>query len=1254
MEAMETSSKESALFQNLKTFMANQSRIYHITTEFLDALRTEKRLMGVDKHVQIQTILSQLSEETDVDTLKLTLIPLIAQSPQEQAHLYGVFDQAVKRVEEIESIRTVDENNATTPTTASNFPKVFNFWKVAAMAAVLILLLLIGGNKLWQSNQKPPIETPQQVDSTQISPNDTLAATQNTLNTERSEPSYFVDNKPYPFPDHLEKYSLKPPSPTQEWLSNNWTWLRWLLALAWMGILLGIWQYLVAKRRKLVAKHGTNEKPPYIWNINIEGIEPVVMDTHLDRVTQMLRNRALSETQRLDMERTVNATIEQGGLPTFKYKHATRPTDYLLLIDRQSVRNHRAKLFDTLYEVFKAQEIEIARFFFDSDVRTCYSEDYPHGIPLADIQQKYYQSRLLIVGTGGQLLNPMSGKAAAWTSVFNQWKDRALFSPKPLTSWGYDERQLSALFTTLPATLQGLGFWVEEVNTGADARFDNWEDKIDDVPNAPILPDDHDPLPILDLYFEPNIVKWIAACAIYPTLHWDLTLWLGQEVQRNAIPLYSPHVERNSIPFHSLMQICRLSWFVNGEMPDETRTALLHYLEQNDAPLLLHLRAAIAEELQRNPPPTDSVAYDKFRLNIALNEWLATTDAQKKKELEAEVARLLAQGAEPDFTVLKYLHTPRTALDFIVPEAWKKLVHPSGFAALGWLKGWKDLVWVLALLVLGLIGVFYPYAFKTFDCSKDRIVQLTVRDTMYYFCLDNPLSALTYHEQLLHKMGQHDVSDSISTNLSESLDNSDALSIDSVLTAILRIEAKDGQQTPVRSLLKECRKNIAVDYYREAAYAYGKGLEGNSCILLDIAEKLDSLDDDIKVAQAFLCGKVDKKARFDIAPIIRGDVIALPASSPLIIKPLTDVKITGAGVNTHTDAKGNYILKLPPQYPSPAIALTFTKSGYKTVNKTFTIDKVKQLPTVQSTIPYQRPQEKVDRTMEKLLNTVLNIILFFVFMLVISAMFVDIKKQLLPDTDLVEVLKTKIRNIRQQLLSYKDYFSTQTQEVDRSKKNINSLKSMLLNLIAEGKTKQVVNKLRELNLADTDLNAEVVQLSARFSQYERQVRMGMEDPSILRMELNKINNALLFVINRLEKNDTVISETASTSIIWTVGRDIKTWIAVLAGLAGILIFYFKFCNFNNSGNYTNVAIYVTDKNEELIPLMSKEGYVTMRTGREIKKESIDDRGTANFQNVKVGDKVRLNVDFSEPYRSQNPDSIYTIPDDGRIRLRETF
>ena len=848
----------------------NQSSLtYHFTAEFLSTLRAEGKTVGIDKHLQIQTLLKQLPDEADAETLKLALIPLVAQSPQEQERLYETFDQCVKRVEERQIVIETDPS-----VTSGNIPKDGNFWNVVKAVILLVLLLAIGGGLWWKLHQNIPELIVNKQDSSKFV-QDTIIDKGN-LNKQTSP---FVENKPYPFPDHLEQYAIKPVSPTQAWLSEHWTSLRWILALVLTALLLAIWRYRAWKRRKLVAQQDPNDKPPYIWNINIEGIEPILMGNSLDRLTQQLRRRAQSETLRMDLERTVHATIEQGGLPVFKYKRETNPTDYLLLIDRQSVRNHRAQLFDTLYELFKAQEIEMARYFFDSDVRVCYSEDYPNGIALADLQQRYYQSRLLIVGTGAQLLSPLSGKAAAWTTVFNQWKDRALFSPKPLKTWGYDERQLATAFTTLPATLQGLGFWVEELDAGADARFDGWQDKIDDAPTAPILPNDTDPLPILDLYFEPDMLRWIAACAIYPTLHWDLTLWLGQHIDAVQTDGVTSSHSVSSAPlstFDNLMQLCRLSWFVKGEMPDATRTALLNWLEQTDAPLLTRLRSAIALELQKNPPPKDSAAWDKFRLNIALNEWLSTTDAEKKKELEAEVSQLLEKGAEPDFTVIKYLKKPRTALDFIVPDAWKKYVYPSGFAALGWLKEWADLRWLLPLFLLGLVGLFYPYQFDTYKCSKDRIVQLTTRDTLRSFCLDDPLSALAYQEQLVHEAIDKRRLDSVALYLNP--DNTFPLNVTKLVNEV-QIE-----DTAVQRLMNERNRNFAVDYYRLAKRFYENNQKDSACKMLDLAVAFDSLDNDINVKARFnLCATTIEPIKTDTPtpkpPIVNTPSVLIPKDS---------------------------------------------------------------------------------------------------------------------------------------------------------------------------------------------------------------------------------------------------------------------------------------------------------------------------------------------------------------------------------------
>ena len=223
------------------------------------------------------------------------------------------------------------------------------------------------------------------------------------------------------------------------------------------------------------------------------------------------------------------------------------------------------------------------------------------------------------------------------------------------------------------------------------------------------------------------------------------------------------------------------------------------------------------------------------------------------------------------------------------------------------------------------------------------------------------------------------------------------------------------------------------------------------------------------------------------------------------------------------------------------------------------------------------------------------------------------------------------------------------------------MKQTLQNLLAEGKTKQVIAELMQVSTDDTDLKAEIVQLSARYAEYERQKRMDVQDPSVLGNELNKINSALLSVIGQLKEENTpnakVVVNHPDTHppkqgfswTKWTGLNDVKSWIAVFAGLAGILTFYFNFCaTKNQNGKLINLTVEVEDKMNSTI--LRKQAYVMMFVeGGDMKKEIIDDKDAASFKNVKIGDKVRLKLDFSEPYQPLK-DSLYTIPTDGRITL----
>ena len=130
----------------------------------------------------------------------------------------------------------------------------------------------------------------------------------------------------------------------------------------------------------------------------------------------------------------------------------------------------------------------------------------------------------------------------------------------------------------------------------------------------------------------------------------------------------------NLLTADNLAELCRLPWFVEGQIPKEAREILVDWLEQEQPEILFYLRECLHLFLSQNPPPEDSAAHDDYAMNMALNEWLFTRDRRKKEQLKKDIATRSAAGQEADFIIVKVLEGKRGLLDFIVPNAWRRFV----------------------------------------------------------------------------------------------------------------------------------------------------------------------------------------------------------------------------------------------------------------------------------------------------------------------------------------------------------------------------------------------------------------------------------------------------------------------------------------------------------------------------------------------------------------------------------------------------
>jgi hypothetical protein len=119
----------------------------------------------------------------------------------------------------------------------------------------------------------------------------------------------------------------------------------------------------------------------------------------------------------------------------------------------------------------------------------------------------------------------------------------------------------------------------------------------------------------------------------------------------------------------------------------------------------------------------------------------------------------------------------------------------------------------------------------------------------------------------------------------------------------------------------------------------------------------------------------------------------------------------------------------------------------------------------------------------------------------------------------------------------------------------------------------------------------------------------------------------------------------------------NTVIALSGGVALPFILFFtnpigsyKQDDCNQLSAYTSSTVFIHGKKGKQDWILRQKGFVIMDIHGERKKASINEIGQAFFQNLKVGDSVRLEIDFSEPYKSVYSDSVYVINQGSNIYL----
>ena len=304
------------------------------------------------------------------------------------------------------------------------------------------------------------------------------------------------------------------------------------------------------------------------------------LDRDFNRRAQMLRRPRLVDSSELDVDASLKTTLAQAGL--FSPVFARRPVapEYLVLIDRLTGSDHLTAYAETLVSALRQAQVYVTVYYYNADIRRLFVAVDRPAVTFEDVAARCPDHRLIVIGDGGRFFDPVTGRLRSWATLVQVFARRVLLTPCMHELWGYREKALQAGLETqvLPLRPDAISTMVELLageqpprlsepvpiagpRTEAAVRLANM---LEDRPVRWVDTGDlgSDTLTTLDRALRQSLplqtYEWLAACAVYPELTWNMTIHVGQAMM--ALPFGAKMSE-------SLLQLSNLPWFRIGRMP---------------------------------------------------------------------------------------------------------------------------------------------------------------------------------------------------------------------------------------------------------------------------------------------------------------------------------------------------------------------------------------------------------------------------------------------------------------------------------------------------------------------------------------------------------------------------------------------------------------------------------------------------------------------------------------------------------------
>jgi WD40 repeat protein len=558
-------------------------------TDFIEELREEGYKIGISQYIAAQKLVLTLIDQGETldspGSLGGYLGPIFCSSPSEQED----FQQRFKLW--LDSLPTSTAPEALMPEVhpldtkaqvlSQELSDIQSHANQLTVGLVIVATALIAAlfPLIWNSPQKPP-NTP-----ASPTPTATPIIPKPSSAVPTPSPSPKPSSKPSTAPSKPSELVFKPIVNASSPFFCGWQqkWLIFFILSVPIAVLLyairrGLW----SKQADLFLKRLGMDREPKLEKISIQGVEQDLFPPLIfNQIARGLKRRVRIPSQQLDVNKTIEATLKKGSWLSPVYGTYQTLVEYLFLVDSASFRDHQAQFVEEMINCLKKDGVLITVYFFEGDPRICFSKERNNSPrKLQEIIHQYHDRCLIVVSDSDRFFSDISGELEPWVNQLKTWEKRAVLTPNPISNWSNQEFFLAQNFIVLPATAEGLQVLSQVLNPEVIKSYllsgqvqtplpeqllihsFHWLDR-----SPPTAPEITSMLKSLEQYLGNDGYYWFTACAVFPELHWNITLYLGTQLKTQS--------NQSLAEVCSPIKLARLPWFRSGYMPDWLRSLLI-------------------------------------------------------------------------------------------------------------------------------------------------------------------------------------------------------------------------------------------------------------------------------------------------------------------------------------------------------------------------------------------------------------------------------------------------------------------------------------------------------------------------------------------------------------------------------------------------------------------------------------------------------------------------------------------------------